>query len=93
MRKEHPLDAIIAVDDSATLLAAQAGAALGLAHNPPEAAEAARDKGIMRRPMAAAGVPVRSSGASRWLATPMRSRDRSSTPASSSRCASLAAVA
>ena len=54
--KEHPLDAIIAVDDSATIVAAQAGAALGLAHNPPEAAEAARDKGIMRRLMDEAGV-------------------------------------
>src|SRR5215831_12222529 len=38
--ENHPLDAIIAVDDSATLVAAQAGAALSLAHNPPEAAEA-----------------------------------------------------
>jgi biotin carboxylase len=55
--KEHPLDAIIAVDDSATLIAARAGAALGLAHNPPGAAEAARDKGIMRNMMDAAGVP------------------------------------
>ena len=45
------------VDDSATLLAAQADAALGLPHNPPEAAEAARDKGIMRRLMDEAGVP------------------------------------
>ncbi len=55
--QEHPLDAIVAVDDSATLLAAHAGAALGLPHNPPEAAEAARDKGIMRNLMSAAGVP------------------------------------
>ena len=55
--QEHPLDAIIAVDDSATLVAAQVGAALGLAHNPPEAAEAARDKGLMRILMDAVGVP------------------------------------
>jgi biotin carboxylase len=55
--QDHPLDAIIAVDDNATLVAAQAGAALGLAHNPPEAAEAARDKGIMRNMMDTAGVP------------------------------------
>ncbi|HEX9036845.1 MAG TPA: ATP-grasp domain-containing protein [Ktedonobacterales bacterium] len=53
----RPLDAIVAVDDSATLLAARASAALGLPHNPPEAAEAARDKGIMRRLMAAGGAP------------------------------------
>src|SRR5579884_1826853 len=55
--REHPLDAILAVDDSATMLAARAGATLGLPHNPPEAAEAARDKGIMRNLMSAAGVP------------------------------------
>jgi biotin carboxylase len=54
---EHPLDAIVAVDDGATLLAAHANAALGLPQNPPEAAEAARDKGLMRELMAAAGVP------------------------------------
>ena len=52
-----PFDAIVPVDDSATILAARANAALGLPWNPPEAAEAARDKGIMRRLMAAAGVP------------------------------------
>lgn len=55
--REHPLDAIVAVDDSATLLAASAAAALGLPHNPQEAAEAARDKGIMRTLMSAGGAP------------------------------------
>jgi biotin carboxylase len=54
---ERPLDAILAVDDAATLLAARVGEALGLPHNPPGAAEAARDKGIMRRLMSEAGVP------------------------------------
>ncbi|HEY1390085.1 MAG TPA: ATP-grasp domain-containing protein [Ktedonobacterales bacterium] len=53
----QPFDAIVPVDDSATILAARANAALGLPWNPPEAAEAARDKGVMRRMMAAAGVP------------------------------------
>lgn len=53
----HPINAIVAVDDSATLLAARAGDALGLPHNPPEAAEAARDKGIMRALMSAGGAP------------------------------------
>ncbi len=55
--QERPLDAIVPVDDSATLLASRAAAALGLPNNPPEAAEAARDKGIMRAKMSAAGVP------------------------------------
>lgn len=53
-----PLSAIIAVDDSGSLLAARASAALGLPHNSPEAAEAARDKYIMRSLLARGGVPV-----------------------------------
>jgi biotin carboxylase len=53
----HPLDAVVAVDDAATQLAAEAGAALGLPSNSPSSAEAARDKGIMRDLMSAAGVP------------------------------------
>jgi biotin carboxylase len=54
---DSPLSAIIAVDDSGSLLAARASAALGLAHNAPDAAEAARDKFIMRMLLARAGVP------------------------------------
>src|SRR5215216_447428 len=54
---EYPLSAIIAVDDSGSLLAARASAALGLAHNAPDAAEAARDKLIMRTLLGRAGVP------------------------------------
>ncbi|MGH2517806.1 MAG: ATP-grasp domain-containing protein, partial [Ktedonobacterales bacterium] len=42
---KHPLDAIVALDDSGTLIATRAAAALGLPHNPLEAAEATRDKG------------------------------------------------
>jgi biotin carboxylase len=53
---DHPLDAILAVDDSGTMLAARASAALGLPHNAPEAAEAARDKHRMRVLLARAGV-------------------------------------
>jgi len=55
--REHPVDAIVAVDDSATLIASRAAAALDLPHNPPEAAEAARDKGLMRALMSAGGAP------------------------------------
>ncbi|MBX0328738.1 ATP-grasp domain-containing protein [Oscillochloris sp. ZM17-4] len=54
---EAPLAAVIAVDDSGAMVAARASAALGLPHNRPEAAEAARDKHLMRRLFAAAGVP------------------------------------
>jgi len=53
----HPLNAILAVDDSGVVAAANAAAWLGLPHNTPAAAEAARDKFLMRTLMAAAGVP------------------------------------
>ena len=52
----RPVDAIVAVDDSASLLAARASLALGLPHNSPEAAEAARNKGRMRALLAQGGV-------------------------------------
>ena len=54
----HPLDAVLAVDDAATLVAAAAAARLGLPHNDPASALAARDKFVMRERLAAAGVPV-----------------------------------
>jgi len=54
----QPFDAILSVDDSATLLAARASAALGLPHNSPEAAEAARNKHVMRALLKKGGVPV-----------------------------------
>ena len=55
--RDNAVGAIVGVDDSGTLLAARASAALGMPHNPPEAAEAARDKHLMRTLFAAAGVP------------------------------------
>jgi len=55
--RQRPLGAVLGVDDSGTLLAARAAAALGLPGNAPEAAAAARDKRVMRERFAAAGVP------------------------------------
>lgn len=55
--REHPVQAILAVDDSATVIAAMASERLGLPHNSSESALAARNKHQMRRLMAAAGVP------------------------------------
>src|SRR5256714_10024965 len=54
---EHPVTAILAVDDGATELAALASAALVLHHNSPQAAEAARDKLRMRTLMSQGGAP------------------------------------
>ena len=53
---ESPLGSIISVDDSGSLIAALASQALGLPHNSPEAAEAARDKHRMRQLLAAGNV-------------------------------------
>lgn len=54
----HQPRAVLAVDDSGTLLAAAVAAALALPHNDAEAAEAARDKFVMRTLLARAAVPV-----------------------------------
>ena len=54
----NPLNAILAVDDSGTLLAANAADALHLPHNDPAAALAARDKLVMRTMLQAGGVRV-----------------------------------
>lgn len=54
---EAAVQAIRAVDESGTLVAAKACALLGLPHNSPQAAEAARDKHLMRTLFAQVGVP------------------------------------
>lgn len=56
--EENPVDAIISVDDRATVLAALASSRLGLPHNSPDAALASRDKLRMREMLAAHGVLV-----------------------------------
>lgn len=56
--RERGVDAVLALDDSGTLVAAQTGAALGFPSNDPASALAARDKFVMREHLAAAGVPV-----------------------------------
>lgn len=56
--RQHRLDAVVSVDDAATVLAARASQALGLPHNSPESALAARDKGRMRELLLAGGAPV-----------------------------------
>lgn len=52
-----PVDAVVAVDEPGVMPAALAAARLGLSHNPPEAVAATRDKAVLRRRLAAAGVP------------------------------------
>lgn len=54
--RQHPVDAILAVDDRNVKLAARAAERLGMPHNSPDAAEAARNKFLMREGFARAGV-------------------------------------
>jgi biotin carboxylase len=55
--QQFPLDAIVAVDDAGTRLAAHASRRLELPHNPVSAVEATRNKHELRQRLAAAGIP------------------------------------
>lgn len=57
LAERRGLSAVLALDDAASLAAADACARLALAHNAPAAALAARDKLVMRQCLRAAGVP------------------------------------
>jgi biotin carboxylase len=58
LHERTPLDAVVAVDDSGTAVAALASERLGLGpSNPPDAVAAARDKSRMRDAFAVAGLP------------------------------------
>ena len=52
-----PLDAVVAVDDPGTILAAHASAELQLSGNSPESVAGTRDKSELRRALDAHGVP------------------------------------
>lgn len=54
--ERKPLDGILAADDATTVIAALASEALGLPHNPVDAAGSTRDKLEMRRRFETAGV-------------------------------------
>jgi len=56
--RRRPIDAVVAVDDLTTVVAAAISERLGLKANSLSAARAARDKHTMRRCLASAGVPV-----------------------------------
>lgn len=55
--KEHPIDAVVGVDEQTALVSAAIAEELGLRHNPVSAAEAAGDKARMRELLFEAGVP------------------------------------
>ncbi len=58
MAVDRGATAILAIDDTATLLAAAASDRSGLPHNDPDSALAARDKLVMRQRLESAGEPV-----------------------------------
>ena len=76
----EPIAAVIALDDAATIIAARAAAQLGLAHNSPSAALAARDKLIMRERLRAGGVACPGFGAFPISADPLSIAARSRYP-------------
>jgi biotin carboxylase len=53
----RPIDAVVPVDDATTVVASAVGQALGLRVNPLAAAQATRNKAVMHRLLARAGVP------------------------------------
>jgi biotin carboxylase len=55
--EQHPLDAIVAVDDDGALLAAMASELLNLPHNSADAVAAARNKYLTRQLLAQADLP------------------------------------
>jgi biotin carboxylase len=55
--RRFPVDAVVAVDEVGTVVAAEACRQLGLPHNPVEAVAAARDKRLLRQRLQAGEVP------------------------------------
>jgi biotin carboxylase len=55
--REHPIHAVLAVDDQVTVAAAVISAAVDLPHNPVDAVAATRNKHAMRDRLSARGVP------------------------------------
>jgi biotin carboxylase len=56
--RTNPIDAVVGVDEDTAVAAAAISGALRLPANPPEAVAAARNKGVLRRRLDAAGVPT-----------------------------------
>jgi len=55
--RSNPIHAVVGVDEDTAVVAAAIARALGLRHNPPEAAACARNKALLRRALGEAGVP------------------------------------
>ncbi|MEJ7654618.1 MAG: hypothetical protein WKH64_15460 [Chloroflexia bacterium] len=88
----EPVLTILSLDDGAALIAAEASARLGLPHNSPDSALAARDKGVMRDRLREGGAPVPVFRVTH-LVRSRRDRPRGGVPWCSGRCGSRAAEA
>jgi biotin carboxylase len=78
--RTNPLAAVVAVDEDTAVAAAAISAALGLPANPPDAAAAARNKGLLRRTLDAGGVPTPRSRLFRREEGPEKAAEISSYP-------------
>ncbi|MBI3072118.1 MAG: ATP-grasp domain-containing protein [Deltaproteobacteria bacterium] len=67
--KLNPIDAIVAVDDTTTVLGARVAAELGLTANPVSAVRATRDKALMRRLLAGYEAGDVAGGETPWFQT------------------------
>ena len=56
--RQHPLDAVIGVDDVTAVTAAAIAQAIGLPHNSVASVTAARNKRLMRELLSGQGIPV-----------------------------------
>jgi biotin carboxylase len=56
--RQHPIDAVIGVDDMTAVTAAAVAEALGLPHNSVASVTAARNKRLMRELLSGQGIPV-----------------------------------
>lgn len=56
--KNHPVDAVLGLDDATVAAAAAISEALGLPSNPIKSVEASRNKRLMRERLQRAGVPI-----------------------------------
>lgn len=64
--RQAPLRAVVPTDDHTSVIASAASAALGLPGNPPHAARATEDKGLLRARLSGGGVPQPA-----WLVAPL----------------------
>ena len=80
--RDHPIDAVIGVDDVTAVAAAAVAEAVGLPHNSVASVTAARNKRQMRELLSGQGIPVPRHRVFPSTVIQESSRNKSSIPAS-----------